>query len=83
MSITYTNNNAVDSKNFRINFQMKIDVTQSISISIEALQDIDPENKQNDVEQQFVDNQNRIIEIARVKIGKALQGIYITTEDIK
>lgn len=73
MSITYTNNNAVDPQNFRIIFQMKIDVTQSISISIEALQDIDPENKQHNVEQQFVDNQNRIIEIARAKIEKALQ----------
>lgn len=83
MSITYTNENAVDPQNFGIIFQMKIDVTQAIGISIEALQDFDPENKQYNVEQQFENNQNRIIEIARAKIEKVLQGIYITTEDIK
>lgn len=82
MSITYTNNNAVNPENFGINFQMKIDVTRFINISIDALQDIDPESQYN-VKQQFTDNQDRIIEIARAKIEKALQGIYITTEDIR
>ena len=82
MSITYINNNAINPENFGINFQIKIDVTRSINISIDALQDIDPKSLHN-VKQQFTDNQDRIIEIARAKIEKALQGIYITTEDIK
>lgn len=82
MSITYTNNNAVNSENFGINFQRKIDVTRFINISIDALQDIDSENRHN-VKQQFTDNQDRVIEIAKAKIKKAPQSIYITTEDIK
>lgn len=61
---------------------MRIDVTRFINISINALQDIDPESKHN-AKQQFMDNRDRIIEIARVKIEKVLQGLYITTEDIK
>lgn len=83
MSISYNNKCAKNPENFGINFQMKIDVLKSINISVEALQEIDPDYKQNTVEQQFKDNEARIVEIAKAKIEKALQGICITTDDLK
>ena len=68
MNIKFTGNYAPN-EDFGINFQANFDNQNILCvISIEALQDIDPINRQDSPENQYINNQSRFEMIARKKI---------------
>lgn len=73
-------------ENGGINFQIKIDEQTILCVvSTEALQDINPQAKMDDVEQQYRDNKNQFEHIATEKIkNKQVEDgkIYIDSSDI-
>lgn len=85
MNIEFTGAYAKN-EHFGINFQATVD-GQSIScvVSIEALQDINPNGRMDEAEQQYQDNQYQFESIAR---GKILNGevanskVFINQSDV-
>jgi len=83
MKIEFPNRQAVNSRTGGINFPAIVDDNQvTCKISQEALQDIDPENRTNSVEQQFNENRSILEDIARKKIENGDLDIFITSSDI-
>ncbi len=71
-----------NSETFGVNYQVEVNQTISIKITPEALQDISPEQKMDDVMQQFEDNQVEFERIIAKKVSQALASIVICTQDV-
>lgn len=69
MDITFSGDYAINPETFGINFEAMVDGEKVIcSVSIEALQDINPQNSQDAAKQQFIENRSMFEAIAREKI---------------
>lgn len=84
MEISFTGNHGINTQNFGINFQAKVDGENFIcSVTTAALQDVDPSNAQRAPEQQFLANRSTFESIARKKIlGGATSPLLITSTDV-
>ncbi|TNJ36294.1 DUF1488 domain-containing protein [Chlorobaculum thiosulfatiphilum] len=84
MNITFSGKFAVNSQAFGINFEAVVNGNSVIcSVSTDALQDIDPSNPYDTVEQQFRANQSSFEAIAEQKIRSgALSPVVITSCDV-
>lgn len=83
MRIEFPNKEVVNSATGGINFPVIVDDNQvTCRVSKEALEDIDPENRINSVEQQFSENRTILEDIVRKKIENADEDLFITSSDI-
>jgi hypothetical protein len=87
MNITFTGRYSQNSSNFGINFGAKVDGGHVICwVSKEALQDVNPNARMNEAENQFSTNQAQFENIARNKLlNNQVQedgSVAITTQDL-
>lgn len=84
MNITFSGKYAVNPQTYRVNFEATVDGNSVIcSVSTEALQDIDPINAHDTVDQQFRANQSSFEAIAEQKIRSgAISPVVITSADV-
>ena len=69
MKIEFTGRYTVNTETFGINFIVMVEKETIVcEISQEALQDINPKNRLDDIKNQFLSNQSRFQEIAKEKI---------------
>lgn len=84
--VQFTGNFSVDSELFGINFEAKYkEVRILCKVSIEALQDIDPQHARCTPNEQYLKNRQTLEEIARRKIerGEGRSGVItIGTKDL-
>lgn len=85
MNITFSGKHAINPQTFGINSEATVDGQSVIcSVSIEALQDIDPSNAHNAAQQQFLANQSSFQSIAEQKIrAGATSPVAITSSDVR
>ena len=84
MNISFSGKYAFNPQTYGINFEATVNGQNVVcSVLTEALQDIDPSNAQNTVEQQFLANQSSFEAIAEKKIiAGATSPIVITSSDV-
>lgn len=85
MEISFTGKYAVNSETFGISFEARLDGHRIYClVSQEALQDIDPANSADSVEQQFLANRHKLEHLADRKIRAALpSSININSADVR
>lgn len=87
MNITFSGKYAVNDDTFGINFDATVDGQQVVcSVSTEALDDVNPNDRHNGMEQKFIENQIRLQDIAREKIiryGATSGVITIDSPDVR
>lgn len=80
-TITFTDK-FVKNENFGVNFEVEVTQKIIIQISQEALQDIEPENRNASVEEQFSSNRIKFEEIAKEKIHNMDNIIQVNSADV-
>ena len=84
MEIKFTDTYTVNSETGGIDFQAIVDGQNIVcKVSQEALQDIYPENRNDDIRTQFVSNQSKLEKIAEIKLLDRNNNIFITSEDLR
>jgi len=85
MNIEFTRNHTKN-ENGGINFQAKVEEESFVcTVTTEALQDINPSNRTDSAEQQYLDNQSQLESIARDKILKgevSSNKVFISASDV-
>ena len=84
MQVSFSRNHAINPETFGINFEAIVDGSRVIcTVSIEALQDIDPSNAQGKPKDQFESNRSSFEQIAEQKIRAGQPApITITSADL-
>ena len=83
MEIEFTDTYTINSETGGMNFQAIVDGQNVVcKVSQEALQDINPKNRNDDIRTQFLSNQSRLEKIAESKLLHGNSNIFITSEDV-
>lgn len=83
MGSQYTGKTAINSDDFGVSVQMRIDEMTSVLMTQEALQDIEPHGGIDTPLEQFKANKKKILEMIRQKIMNGLTGMRIRSNDPK